>query len=261
MATEAHVGEQMLVLGRRAMFHLLRQPGQLAFPFIFPLIIFAVNSSGLDAATSLPGFPADDYLDFAIAVPFLQGALFIAVNAGTDLARDIESGFFDRLRMTPMRAPALLAGQLGGVISIALVQAIVFVLVGIALGVGFQSGPAGALVLLALSVLTGFAFAGFGALLALRFESAEAVQGFFPLMFVLLFLSSANMPRNLIEVDWFRTVATWNPISYILEGIRSLVITGWDGEALALAFGIAGGLTVVTVGAASVLLRRRVATT
>ena len=258
MATEAHIGAQMLVLGRRAMFHLLRQPGQLAFPFIFPLIIFAVNASGLDAATDIPGFPTDDYRDFAIAVPFMQGALFIAVNAGTDLARDIESGFFDRLRMTPMRAPALLAGQLGGVITIALVQAIVFVLVGIAVGVGFESGPLGAIVLVALSLLTGFAFAGVGALLALRFESAEAVQGFFPLMFVLLFLSSASMPRDLIVVDWFQTVATWNPISYVLEGIRSLVIDGWNGEALALGFGVAGGLTAISVGYASVLLRKRV---
>ena len=259
MATDAHIVDQMLVLGRRAMFHLVRQPGQLAFPFIFPLIIFAVNASGLDAATAIPGFPTDDYMDFAIAVPFMQGALFIAVNAGTDLARDIESGFFDRLRMTPMRAPALLAGQLGGVLTVALVQAIVFVLVGVAVGVGFRSGAPGALVLLTLSLLTGFAFAGFGALLALRFESAEAVQGFFPLMFVLLFLSSANMPRNLIEADWFQAVATWNPVSYVLEGIRSLVIDGWNAEALLLGFGIAGGLTVLTVGLASVLLRKRVA--
>jgi ABC-2 type transport system permease protein len=259
VATEVRIGDQMLVLGRRALFHLLRQPGQLVFPFLFPLIIFAINASGLDAATAIPGFPTDDYRDFAIAVPFIQGALFIAVNAGTDLATDIESGFFERLRLTPMRAPALLAGQLGGVVTVAIAQAIVFVLVGVAIGVGFQSGPAGALVLIALSVLTGFAFAALGAVLALRFESAEAVQGFFPLMFVLVFLSSASLPRDLIEVDWFQTVATYNPVSYILEGIRSLVITGWDAEALALGFGVAAGLTVVTVTVASVLLRKRVA--
>jgi ABC-2 type transport system permease protein len=246
------------VLGRRALVRVLRQPGQLIFPFVFPLVLFAINASGLDAATALPGFPTDDYRDFVLAVPFMQGALFIAVNAGTDLARDIESGFLNRLRLTPMRAPALLAGQLGGVIAIAAVQAVVFAMVGLIVGVDFASGLPGVLVLLALSILVGFAFAGVGALLALRFESGEAVQGFFPLMFVLVFLSSASMPRDLIEIDWFQTVATWNPVSYVIEGIRSLIITGWDGEALALGFGIAGGLMLLTVGTASVLLRKRV---
>jgi ABC-2 type transport system permease protein len=253
------VFEQVAVLGHRAFVRVLRQPGQLVFPFVFPLLMFAINASGLDAATAIPGFPTDDYRDFALAVPFMQGALFVAVNAGTDLARDIETGFLDRLRLTPMRAPALLAGQLGGIIVIGAVQAVVFLLVGIAAGVGFASGPAGALALLALSVLIGFAFAGFGALLALRFESGEAVQSFFPVLFVLLFLSSSNMPRDLISVGWFQTIANWNPVSYLIEGIRSLIITGWDGRALALGFGVAAALTVVTIGGASVMLRKRVA--
>ena len=247
------------MLGRRAFLRVVRQPGQLIFPFVFPLVLFAINASGLDAATAIPGFPTEDYRDFALAVPFMQGALFIALNAGTDLARDIEDGFLNRLRLTPMRAPALLAGQLGGVIAIAAIQAVAFALVGLAVGVEFQSGVLGGVVLVTLSILTGFAFAGIGALLALRFESGEAVQGFFPLLFVLVFLSSASMPRDLIEADWFQTIATWNPVSYIIEGIRSLIITGWDGEALALGFGLAIGLMVLSIGTASVLLRRRVA--
>ena len=60
------------------------------------------------------------------------------------------------------------------------------------------------------------------------------MQGLFPLFFVFLFLSSMNLPRNLIEHDWFRTIATLNPVSYLIEGFRSLFISGWDGEALAL---------------------------
>ena len=95
-------------------------------------------------------------------MPFLQGGLFVALNAGTDLASDIESGFLNRLSLTPMAAPALLAGQLGGVLLIAVWQAIAYVLVGLAVGVGFQSGPLGILVLLALSLVTSFAFAAVG---------------------------------------------------------------------------------------------------
>ena len=56
------------------------------------------------------------------------------------------------------------------------------------------------------------------------------MQGFFPLFFVLLFLSSMSLPRPLIEQDWFRTIATYNPVSYLIEGVRSLIITGWDGR-------------------------------
>jgi ABC-2 type transport system permease protein len=249
--------EQFYVLGRRAFVRVLRQPGQLVFPFIFPIILFAVNASGLDAATRIPGFPVDDYKDFALAVPFLQGGLFVALNAGTDLASDIESGFLNRLSLTPMAAPALLAGQLGGVLLIAVWQAIAYVLVGLAVGVGFQSGPLGILVLLALSLVTSFAFAAVGSVLALWLGSGEAVQGAFPLMFVLVFLSSSSLPRNLIATDWFRTVATYNPVSYSIEGIRSLIITGWDGEALALGFGVGIGTSVIALTLASRMLRSR----
>jgi ABC-2 type transport system permease protein len=87
------------------------------------------------------------------------------------------------------------------------------------------------------------------------------VQGFFPLFFVALFLSSMNLPRDLIEQDWFRTVATYNPVSYLVEGVRSLIITGWDGEALALGFGVATVmLTIGLIGAAAAVRTRVVRT-
>ena len=85
-------------------------------------------------------------------------------------------------------------------------------------------------------------------LLALRTGTGEAIQGMFPLFFVLLFLSSMSLPRNLIESDWFRALATINPVSYLIEAIRSLIITGWDGQALALGFGIA--LLILALGLA-----------
>jgi ABC-2 type transport system permease protein len=85
------------------------------------------------------------------------------------------------------------------------------------------------------------------------------VQSLFPAFFVFLFLSSMAMPRNLIEIDWFRAVATANPVSYLIECIRSLIITGWDGEALALGFGIATALAVVAVTLANRALRTRLA--
>ena len=96
---------------------------------------------------------------------------------------------------------------------------------------------------------------------ALRTGSGEAVQSLFPVFFVFLFLSSMSLPRNLIQTDWFRHVATYNPVSYLLEGFRSLLIKGWDGEALGLAFGIAAAVAVVGLMAASAALRTRLVRT
>jgi ABC-2 type transport system permease protein len=227
------------LLVQRSVNRTLRQPANLVFSFIFPLILLAVNAGGLNAATKIPNFPTDTYLSFALAVPFIQGALFAANSAGTNIAEDIESGFLSRLSLTPLTRGGLLTGQLAGVVALGLVQAIVFLAVGLAAGAGFAAGPAGVLVLLLLSVLVTLGFGTLGALAALRTGSGEAVQGLFPLLFVLLFMSSNALPRDLIQTDWFRTIATYNPVSYLLEAIRSLVITGWDGDALALGFGCA----------------------
>ncbi len=255
----ANLIEQTLAVAHRSVVRTSRQRALLIFPMIFPLILFAINGSALSAATRIPGFPTHNYRDFLIAMPFIQGAMFVSISAGVDLARDIEGGFFNRLAMTPLRGEALLMGQLGGAILLGVIQAIVYLLVGVATGVTFVSGVAGAIVLLALSVLISSAFASLGALLALRFGTGEAVQGIFPLLFVTIFLSSASLPRDLIKTTWFRDVATYNPVSYLLEALRSLVITGWDAEALALGFGFTILLLVVTLVFSQRAMRTRLA--
>ena len=253
----AQVGQ----LARRSALRTLRQPAQVVPTIVFPLFLLAINSAGLDAATELPGFPSDSYVDFAMAFAFMQGALFSMVNAGTDLARDVESGFLSRLALTPMRRAALLIGSLTGVLVVAMLAAAIYLVVGFVAGVTVATGAGGGVVLFALAAVIALAFASLGAFVGLRFGSAEAVQGFFPLFFVSLFLSSASLPRDLIEQDWFRTVATYNPVSYLVEGIRSLFVIGWDGEALALGFGIAALTAVIGVVGASRALRTRVVRT
>jgi ABC-2 type transport system permease protein len=248
-------------MARRSILQTLRQPAMVVPPILFPLVLMSINVGGLDAATDIPGFPADTYLDFAIAVPFVQGALFAALNAGTALARDVETGFIKRLAMTPMQRAALLVGHLGGVLVVALASACIYLAAGFAAGMDFEAGPAGVLVLLALAMLVALGFAATGAYIGLRSGSGEAVQGFFPLLFVLLFLSSMALPRPLIEQDWFRTIATYNPVSYLLEGVRSLVITGWDAEALALGFGFAAAIALLGVTGAAGALRTRLVRT
>jgi ABC-2 type transport system permease protein len=253
--------EQTLAVATRAIVRTSRQRALMIFPMIFPLILFAINGSALTAATRIRGFPTSNYRDFLIAMPFIQGAMFVSITAGVDLARDIEDGFLNRLVLTPLRGEALLVGQLGGALVLGVIQAVVYLLVGLATGVTFASGVGGALVLLALSILIAFAFASLGGLLALRFGTGEAVQGIFPLLFVTLFLSSSSLPRDLIKATWFRDIATYNPISYLLEALRSLVITGWNAQALELGVGFAVALLVISLALSQRAMKTRLART
>jgi ABC-2 type transport system permease protein len=248
-------------LAARSIVRTARQPANVIGSLAFPMALLAVNSGGLDAATRLEGFPTDSFVAFALAVPFIQGALFSTINAGADLARDIQTGFLNRLSLTPMRGSALLAGQLAGVVAMGLFQALVYLTVGLAVGVELESGVAGALVLLALSALIALGFGAIGTFIALRTGSGEAVQSFFPALFVFLFISSMNMPRDLIPIDWFRIVATANPVSYLIEAVRSLIIIGWDAQALALGFSVGVAVAVVALAASSWALVQRLART
>jgi len=232
-------------LARRSMLKTLRQPFQL-FPIIFfPAILLAVNASGLRSATRLPGFPTHSYITFAIAVAFIQGSMFSLINTGTNLAEDIESGFFNRLALTPMRRVSLIGGLLLGVAALGAIQSVVYIAMGFIGGAHLAAGAGGALVIIALGSLAATAFGALGCVAALRTGSGEVVQGLFPLFFVFIFLSSGSLPRPLLRTGWFHTVATWNPISYLIEGFRSLFVVGWDGTSLWRGFAVAAGLMLV----------------
>jgi ABC-2 type transport system permease protein len=248
---------QIGALARRGLLKTLRQPFQV-FPIVFfPAILLAVNASGLKAATRLPGFPTSSYVSFAIAVAFIQGAMFSMINTGTNLAEDIESGFFNRLALTPLRRVPLIGGLLVGVAVMGALQSVFYIVLGLAAGAHLQAGFGGALVIVALGALASLAFGALGCVAALRTGSGEAVQGLFPLFFVFIFLSSSNLPRQLLHTGWFHTVATWNPISYLIEAFRSLFIYGWDLTALARGFAVAAGLSAVALAGVAGALRTR----
>ena len=252
---------QVGAIARRSIVRTSRQPAMVIPPLVFPVALMAVNAAGLQSSTDLPGFPTDSFLAFALAVPFIQGALFSTMNAGTDLARDVQTGFVNRLALTALRDWALLSGQLAGVVVLGVVQALFYIAVGLVVGVHFAAGPAGILVLLVYAAIVSLAFGLLGAFLAYRTGSGETIQALFPVLFVFLFISSMNAPRNLIGVDWFRTAATLNPVSYMIECVRSLIIVGWDAQALALGFGMVIALGLVSLPLASWALRTRMTRT
>ena len=242
-------------LARRAALRTLRQPTIMLPNIGFPLIFFGVLAGGV------PGFPTDSYTDFAFTAPFIQGILLSAIITSTLLARDIEMGFLDRLLLTPVRSVGILVGHLAGAASLAFCQSTIFIVIGLIVGVHFEAGIAGMALIVLFVVLVTMGFGGIGVFVALRTGSSEAVQGLFPILFALMFLSSLTLPRELIGVDWFRTVATINPVSYLIEGIRSLIIEGWDAAALARGFAVVAGLLVLGMGGATLGLRARVVRT
>ena len=248
-------------LARRSVLRTLRQPASIVPALIFPMFLLAVNSGGLKDATNLPGFPTDSYLTFALAVPFVQGALFSVMNSGTDLARDIETGFLNRLALTPLRGAALLSGLLAGAVVLGVVQAATYLTVGLVAGAELAAGVGGALVIVALSVLIMLGFGSIGLFVALRTGTGEAVQSMFPVFFVFLFISSMALPLDLIQTEWFHDVASVNPVSYLLAAFRSLLIEGWNLDDLALGFAIAAAILVIGMVAASRALRTRLVRT
>ena len=155
-------------VARRSVLRTARQPAQIVPALIFPMFLLAVNSSGLQRATSLPHFPTHSFLTFALAIPFMQGALFSVMNAGTDLARDVETGFLNRLALTPLSSASLLTGLLGGALVLGIVQAVVYLTVGVAAGASFAAGFPGVLVIVALSMLLAIGFGCIGLFVALR---------------------------------------------------------------------------------------------
>jgi ABC-2 type transport system permease protein len=255
------IAHQVALIAQRSLKRTARQPGVWIPPLTFPLILMAVNSNGLRAATHLPGFPTHSFLAFFVPFSFMQGALFASAIAGTDLARDVDTGFLNRLALTPVRGGALLIGQIGGAVGLGTIQAIVYLAIALLAGVHIVAGIGGAVLILLLAIIVATGFGTLGLYIALRTGSGEGVQSMFPLLFFLLPVSSMNLPRNLIEVSWFRDLATINPVSYMIEAMRSLVISGWDAQALVLGFGFACGLVGLSLLLASRQLKVRMART
>ena len=258
---KASLGSQLRLLARRSVVRTFRDPGSIAPAIVVPLVLFIVISAGLEKATKVPGFPTDVIWTFTLTIAFANGAMIAVANAGQAIATDIEEGFINRLALTPMRATALLGSQLAGPVVLGFLQAAAFLAVGLAFGARFEAGPLGAAVLVLLFLTSIIAFGSLGMFIGLRTGSGQAVQAIAPVLTVFLFLSSVNFPRNLIKADWFRAVATANPLSYEVEGMRSVLVTGWDAEALALGFGTVVAIAVITLAAASMSLQGRLVRT
>lgn len=256
---KSSVAGQFTLLARRSIASTLRQPAIVVPSFVFPLFLLAVLSGAGDRVTAIKGFPTDSYTTFVLGGMMIQASAGAVTMAGLALGSDIETGFLYRMALTPVRASVLLIAQLSGIAVLGVSQTVIVLLVGLAFGASIKAGVAGAFVLVLIVLLVTLTFGATGMFVAVKTGTADRVHPLFSLTLALLFMSSVAMPRNLIQEDWFKTIATYNPLSYPIEAARSLFISGWDGQALALGCGIAGGALVVAVMGAVSSLRRRAA--
>ncbi len=248
---------QTVAMSRRSVLAIARQPALVAPALVFPLFFAALGASSFDRATALPGFPpVDSFLDFALAGSITQGVLFGSVTGGAALATDIENGFFDRLLASPTWRVSILIGRLAGAALFGAFQALFFIVVLMPFGVRIASGPIGLLVVVVSGGLTGMAIGGFTAAMALRTGSAEAVQGSFPLLFIALFFSSTFFPRETMT-GVYGAIADVNPLSYLVEGMRGLVISDLTARRVAEALLIPIAIGVVSIALSMRTLSRR----
>jgi ABC-2 type transport system permease protein len=213
-------------------------------PSVFiAVFFFIVNVATLSKLTQGPGSNFD-YEAFQMPTAILLGVT--GVSRAGSLVLDVQDGYLDRLLMTPVSRFAILVGHMVADIAVALLVALPIVVLGFALGVRFESGPLGLLAFFGLAALWSLAFAGFSYAIALKTGNPAAVQSSFLLFFPFLFLTTAYVPREALE-PWLDTVAGFNPVTYLLQGLRSLVMDGWVWEDLGkalLAVGIVGVISM-----------------
>lgn len=238
-------GAQFVDLARRAIVSTFHGGDAIILPIVFPLMILAINVKSLEAIIAISGFPTTNVTDFAVALTFLQGAVFSGIACASRMASDIESGFIKRIALAPVSMSVVLAARFASAGLVAILQAACYLIASSIGGASVAAGFGGVCAIFGFAVACNLAFASIGVLLAVRTRSGEAVQSLFPVFFVFVMISSALMPRNLIEVTWFRDAARFNPVTYMIEAIRSLFIRGWNIQALELGIGMAVGVFCV----------------
>ncbi|MGZ8666424.1 MAG: ABC transporter permease [Solirubrobacterales bacterium] len=247
-------------LGMRSIRQTFRRPQLIAPIILFPTLLLAIQTGGAGAAVDLPGFPpVQSFLQFMLAGAMMQSLMLAGNSGGIALAVDIEMGFTDRLFAAPISRFSIVLGRLAGVAALGLFSGAWFLAIGLVFGVTVEGGPLGAVIALALVTASAIAIGGLGSAVALRTGSASVVQGFFPLVFVVLFLSTAFFPQDLM-VEPAKSIATYNPLSFIVNGIRDPIVYGNSGTDLLKAVLSIAGIGLLGLAMSASALRHRLRT-
>lgn len=234
------------------------QPALVVPSIIFPAFFYVLFAAPLGGVTNLPGFPTNDYEAYMTATILVMSVVFSGADSAMAILTDILSGYFDKLLLAPINRFAILLSSLLMAGTRALFQIIVIIVIALIFGVDFQGGVLGVLLIILLATLLGMAWACVGLMIAIKSKSAQITQTSWLLFMPVAFLTTAYMPRDLLS-GWFKWAVTINPVDYVLDGIRAVIITGWEWEPILLGIWVLLGMTVILVTAATWLYRRETA--
>ncbi|MBI5668404.1 MAG: ABC transporter permease [Chloroflexi bacterium] len=216
------------MMTRRSLMALLREPAEVILPIFLGIFFLIVYESSLRGAAAL-FLEGQSYLGFILPVSLISAGLSGAGVGGQAIIRDVQSGYFDKLLLTPLHRSSILLGPMIASALAQVFQAGVIIVLGLLLGLRPSTGIVGLLIILGISLLLGLGLGGFVIGIALRTKSASLTGASTFLVFPLTFLAPIFTPLELLE-GWIRTAAEINPLTYILEVGRTLINTGWDAE-------------------------------
>jgi ABC-2 type transport system permease protein len=238
----------IMLLGRRSVREIIRYP-EATIPTLFIPLFFLVVNIGQVSKTfpsTTPFLHGQGYVAFQLPVSLMFAVA--TATSGLALVTEIDLGYFDKLLVAPINRSSIIFGRLTADLVRGIAAATLVLLVGIALGARIESGVPGAVLIVLLSALFGVAYAGFGILVALRTRNVQATQSSFLLFFPLLFLTPNFVPFDRLSPP-METLARINPISYVIVGLRSLVINGWNLGDIGICVGV-----IVALGAILTML-------
>ena len=242
----------IISVAERATRSVIRDPELTISALVIPPFFFFLNIGALaDFAEQIPGL---DYKAFQLPVAVLFAVT--GISRATTVVIDIQSGYFDRLVISPVNRMALLIGLMLADFALVVALTIPVLIMGFAVGIRFESGALGVLTFMFLGGFWGLIFAGFPYAIALKTGNIAAVNLTFLLFFPFLFMTTLFLPQEAMT-DWLATVADYNPVTYLLEALRSLITVGWEPEVLLRGVGAVLLVGVVSMGLAFLALKGR----
>jgi ABC-2 type transport system permease protein len=245
------LGREVGLVARRALRQVLREPASVLPAVFVPAFFYAVNLGALERLAS-------SGLNYkAFLLPMAVAFAVTGMSRAPSLVTDIQGGYFDRLCLTPVRRISLLLGLMVADVVVIVFLCLPVLAIGYGVGVRFSTGLLGIVAFVGFSAFWGLAFTGFPYAVALRTGNPAAVNACFVLFFPLFFLTDAVVPKDLLT-GWFSTIATYNPVTYLLGALRSLISGGWQATPLLEGLAALAGLAAVGMSLALGGLRARI---
>ena len=254
LARKSSVFHDLRTVAKRACRGVFREPEFFIPALLVPVFFYVVNVGALQDFAEQSG-TVDDFKAFQLPVSIIFAVT--GISRASALVTDIQSGYFDRLLLTPIRRPALLLGLMVADLMAVIMLAVPVLMLGLVLGVNFITGILGMIAFLFYGALWGLAFAGFPYAIALKTGNPAAVNSSFILFFPFAFLTTSFLPKEALT-GWLAMVATYNPVTYVLDGLRSLISVGWEWDVLAKGLTATLALSVISFSLASAAMRGRV---